>query len=713
MTVPATTRRAGPFLGNDVATSFPFTFKVFSSADIELTLTDADAVETVLVLDSDYSVSVNADQTASPGGTITYPLSGSPLATGETLVCLGALPYDQTAAFPAGGNYRAQTHENAFDRTVFQIQQLAEELGRALTLAPSAATGVSVQLPAPEALKAIGWNLSEDALINLDVSGGGGGSDIPTTAGHVGEFLSNDGPNLIWAPAASASIAAFGIHAIDYVPADMRAAIRDGTSTDDVTEYMQAALVAASNSMTKTVYFCAGLWNHTSAVFGCYDAALNPDYNILRNGEIYLVGEGIAPENGGVGGTKFLGLNASGNGFVITPSTENSSPWRPRDFRAYGITFESATTGFVVQLEGCPGAEFVDCEIVNTNAAGSGLKLSSSWFGGANKLRVRVPFGGASTGKAVEFGITPGIYSGLAAFKGLNVGGYAYGFHFTEGGWQNIAFTDSALVGSTYAFYCGASAGVDSLSFHDCYFEGACTSFIAQDGADRIRKLTIGGNTWMYSIGCTGPMIDLDQPNAVAIDNLYIQDPRTAIMNIANAVSGSTGCYTVGNIVTGYPTSFPVPPFTLDLFTGVIPVFGTVQYPEANTYIRLCDPATHLGKVIKQRANYAGGGTAYAHRMVESDKVYTGLASGTDIYLAADGYPTHVYVEATTSANALLPVDTAGLPGGFSFYITAGASNTVVVKKETGLGTVATVTANTTRKFTFYRDAAGAVVGWR
>ena len=42
-------------------------------------------VESDLVLDSDYSVTLNADQETSPGGTITYPIVGSPLAL-EVLV---------------------------------------------------------------------------------------------------------------------------------------------------------------------------------------------------------------------------------------------------------------------------------------------------------------------------------------------------------------------------------------------------------------------------------------------------------------------------------------------------------------------------------------------------------------------------------------------------------------------------------------------------
>jgi hypothetical protein len=167
MTAPATTRRAGPFNGNGVTTSFPFTFKVFATSDIAVIKTSTASLESTLALGSDYSVTLNPDQDASPGGSITYPISGTPLAAGEKLTTIGALPYDQTADLPTGGNYRALVVENALDRTVFQVQQLAEELGRSLTLPPSAATA-DTQLPVPEAGKVIAWNSDGTGLVNLD-----------------------------------------------------------------------------------------------------------------------------------------------------------------------------------------------------------------------------------------------------------------------------------------------------------------------------------------------------------------------------------------------------------------------------------------------------------------------------------------------------------------------------------------------------------------
>lgn len=167
MTAPATTRRAGPFNGNASATRFPFAFKVFSKDDVQVELTDTGAVTSTLVQDSDYSVSVNADQDATPGGTITYPITGAPLAAGKKLVALGATKYDQPTDLPEGGAYRAKVVENALDRAVFLIQQLQELAARSLTLPASAATA-NTTLPAPKADQLIGWNTAATALVNLD-----------------------------------------------------------------------------------------------------------------------------------------------------------------------------------------------------------------------------------------------------------------------------------------------------------------------------------------------------------------------------------------------------------------------------------------------------------------------------------------------------------------------------------------------------------------
>lgn len=167
MTVPATTRRAGPFTGNGATTSFPFAFKVFTTADIQFTTADADGLETLRVLGSDYSVTLNPDQDASPGGSVTYPISGTPLPVGHTAAVTGAVEYTQELDLPGGGSFSPTALENALDRTTMQVQQLVEEVGRSLTL-PVTAAGASTELPVPEAGKVIAWNSDGTGLVNID-----------------------------------------------------------------------------------------------------------------------------------------------------------------------------------------------------------------------------------------------------------------------------------------------------------------------------------------------------------------------------------------------------------------------------------------------------------------------------------------------------------------------------------------------------------------
>lgn len=167
MTVPATARRAGPYSGNGSTTSFSFSFKTFASSDLQVTKTSATGIETVLVVNSDYSVTLNGDQDASPGGSITYPISGSALASGEKLTLVGALAYEQTTDLLGGGAFNARVIEDTFDRSVIQIQQLEERQDRTLVL-PVSASGVSTTLPVPAADKVIGWDSTATGLRNID-----------------------------------------------------------------------------------------------------------------------------------------------------------------------------------------------------------------------------------------------------------------------------------------------------------------------------------------------------------------------------------------------------------------------------------------------------------------------------------------------------------------------------------------------------------------
>jgi len=128
MTIQNTTiRKAGPSQGNGVNVSFPFTFKVFASADVLVTYLDATGIESSLVLSADYTVALNADQNIAPGGTVT--LLWTP-AMDTYITLTSQVSYTQNLALTNAGGFYPTSINDALDWIVIQVQQLAELISR-------------------------------------------------------------------------------------------------------------------------------------------------------------------------------------------------------------------------------------------------------------------------------------------------------------------------------------------------------------------------------------------------------------------------------------------------------------------------------------------------------------------------------------------------------------------------------------------------------
>lgn len=169
MTISSTNRKAGPFIGNDSASVFPFAFSVFSAADVyAVQLNTVTSVETPLALGADYTVTLNADQSANPGGTLT--LTAGPLAAGITLTLTTAVTPLQLTDLTNQGGFYPRVITRAFDKLTVLAQQILERLGRSLTLPLSTSANVSTALPVPEANKALVWNSTATGLANYDAS---------------------------------------------------------------------------------------------------------------------------------------------------------------------------------------------------------------------------------------------------------------------------------------------------------------------------------------------------------------------------------------------------------------------------------------------------------------------------------------------------------------------------------------------------------------
>ena len=133
MTISSTTRKAGPYVGNNTASVFPFAFKVFQASDLEVVrLNVSTTVETVLVLTTDYTVTLNQDQDSNPGGSIT--LVAGNLATGFNLVITSDIANLQPTDLTNQGGFYPDVINDALDRATIQIQQLQEEVDRSAKL---------------------------------------------------------------------------------------------------------------------------------------------------------------------------------------------------------------------------------------------------------------------------------------------------------------------------------------------------------------------------------------------------------------------------------------------------------------------------------------------------------------------------------------------------------------------------------------------------
>lgn len=139
MTISSTTRIAGPFVGNGTASSFPFTFKVFAAADLDVVrLNSSTGIETTLVLTTDYTVTLNFDQNSNPGGTVT--LVAGALATGFTLTITSDIANLQPTDLTNQGGFYPEVITDSFDRATIQIQQMQGEVSRSIKVPLSDST---------------------------------------------------------------------------------------------------------------------------------------------------------------------------------------------------------------------------------------------------------------------------------------------------------------------------------------------------------------------------------------------------------------------------------------------------------------------------------------------------------------------------------------------------------------------------------------------
>lgn len=118
--------------GNGSTNVFSFSFVADSASDLQVIYTNATGQQTTL-LPSQYLVAISPVQPGDlwgVGGTVTYPLMGSPIVSGTSITIQRAIPLVQDTSMSNQGDFYPQVTEAALDTSVMQTQQVSARTGQ-------------------------------------------------------------------------------------------------------------------------------------------------------------------------------------------------------------------------------------------------------------------------------------------------------------------------------------------------------------------------------------------------------------------------------------------------------------------------------------------------------------------------------------------------------------------------------------------------------
>ncbi len=142
----------------------PFPIIIDQSDEVKIYLTGPDLVPDLQVETTDY-VFFGA---ATPYDFDTHVRFLTPPASGYSICFARELPLTQVLDAVANGSFKMVEHERAYDSMVAMLQQLDEKLSRVVSFPLTKVDSFVVNLPEPNAGKALRWNDDENALINSE-----------------------------------------------------------------------------------------------------------------------------------------------------------------------------------------------------------------------------------------------------------------------------------------------------------------------------------------------------------------------------------------------------------------------------------------------------------------------------------------------------------------------------------------------------------------
>ncbi len=140
------------YIGDGAQKVFPYAFGIFDETNIKVYIDEQ-------LQETGYTVTGVGNTT---GGSVVF---GTPPVADCRITIVRDLPIERVSDFQEGGELRAKVLNDELDYQTACMQQIAQDLNRSMVL-PKYAKAVNMELPAPQAGKAILWNADGTALEN-------------------------------------------------------------------------------------------------------------------------------------------------------------------------------------------------------------------------------------------------------------------------------------------------------------------------------------------------------------------------------------------------------------------------------------------------------------------------------------------------------------------------------------------------------------------
>ena len=455
MTISSTVRIAGPFTGNGVTTTFPFTYKVFSTADVQvIRLTISTGIETTLTIVTDYTITLNGDQDSNPGGNIVLVAALSAL---YKLTATSDIANLQPTDLTNQGGFYPEVITDALDRATIQIQQLADQTDRAIKI-PISDGVLDMTTPgtADRASKYFVYDASGKPSVS---SGSGTDTALRTDLANASASLAGSRLSGFRQTGTGATARTVDAKLKDTVSVKDFGAVGDGT-TDDTAAF-QAAINASS-----VVYVPVGNYKITSKFvitksLRLYSENFNP----------------LSTSNQAQSVVRILCFNISGYSFELVGNTATSEgpsfmveglvfDGRPDTTQNVVSTYSTTWQGLVTNPNSASGTyawnvRIRDCQISYSRSATAAINLPVIYFVDIDNTRIS------------NFAYGYGILAGYSAYPGTTITlrkcyiSYCRQCFAFEGNVADVQLYDCVFESSVVA----GSVFTAKVLFSGCWFE--------------------------------------------------------------------------------------------------------------------------------------------------------------------------------------------------------------------------------------------------